>query len=60
VSSGKAHVVRVEYDIEREAATLLHSKYPDAQRIAEMSRQGKFLPPRPDQSITTHPWRRPC
>jgi putative phosphoesterase len=45
VSSGKAHVVRVEYDIEREAATLLHSKYPDAQRIAEMSRQGKFLRP---------------
>jgi putative phosphoesterase len=44
ISSGEAQVVRVEYDIEREAAVLLHSAYPDVQRIAEMQRQGKFLP----------------
>jgi predicted phosphodiesterase len=44
VSSGDAEVVRVEYDIHREAATVLRSHYPDAARIAEMQRQGKFLP----------------
>jgi putative phosphoesterase len=44
VSSTDVEVVRVEYDVEREAATLLHSRYPDAARIAEMLRQGRFLP----------------
>jgi predicted phosphodiesterase len=44
VSSGQAQVVRVEYDIERESAAVLGSNYPDAQRIAEMQRRGKFLP----------------
>jgi putative phosphoesterase len=44
VSSGEAQVVRVEYDSERESAIVLDSGYPDAQRIAEMQRRGKFLP----------------
>lgn len=46
VSSGDAQVVRVEYDIQREATTVLRSDYPDAVRIAQMQRQGKFLPVR--------------
>ena len=46
VSSGDAEGVRVEYDVHREAATVLRSDYPDAARIAEMQRQGKFLPVR--------------
>lgn len=44
VSSGEAQVVRVEYDVEREAAAVLGSDYPDAERIAQMQRHGKFLP----------------
>jgi hypothetical protein len=35
--------VRVEYDVEREAALLLGSGYPDAPRLAEMRRLGAFL-----------------
>lgn len=44
VNSDAAQVVRVEYDIEREVAAVLHSNYPDARRIAEMQRRGRFLP----------------
>jgi putative phosphoesterase len=37
-------VVRVEYDIERETALLLRSGYPDADRIVETRRKGRFVP----------------
>jgi putative phosphoesterase len=37
-------VVRVEYDVEREVSLLLRSGYPDATRIAETRRQGRFIP----------------
>jgi diadenosine tetraphosphatase ApaH/serine/threonine PP2A family protein phosphatase len=37
-------IVRVDYDIEREVHLLLSSGYPDAARIAEMRRSGKFVP----------------
>lgn len=37
--------VRVEYDIEREAAVLLASGYPDAPRLVEMRRRGVFVKP---------------
>jgi predicted phosphodiesterase len=37
-------VVRVEYDVEREATLLLGSGYPDAARIAETRRRGQFVP----------------
>jgi putative phosphoesterase len=40
----QAQIVRVEYDIEREVDLLLRSDYPDALRIAEMRRRGKFIP----------------
>jgi hypothetical protein len=45
VEDGRPHVVRVEYDVEREAATLLSSGYPDAPRLAEMRRRAVFIPP---------------
>ena len=45
VDDGDAHLIRVEYDIEREAALLLSSDYPDAPRLVEMRRRGVFLKP---------------
>jgi predicted phosphodiesterase len=36
-------LVRVEYDVDREAAVLLASGYPDAERLAAMRRAGRFL-----------------
>jgi putative phosphoesterase len=44
VERGEVQVVRVDYDIEREAALLLRSGYPDAPRIAEMRMLGRFIP----------------
>jgi hypothetical protein len=43
LDAGDAQVVRVEYDIEREVDLVLRSDYPDARRIAEMRRSGKFV-----------------
>jgi putative phosphoesterase len=43
VRDGEPELVRVEYDIEREAAVLLSSGYPDAERIAAMRRAGRFV-----------------
>ena len=40
---GVAEVVRVKYDIEREAAGLLASGYPGADRIAESRRRGEYV-----------------
>jgi len=45
IDEGGPELVRVEYDIEREAATLMRSGYPDASRLAEMRRRGAFLRP---------------
>jgi len=42
---GNPRAVRVEYDVEREAALLLGSGYPDASRLAEMRCRGVFLAP---------------
>ncbi len=44
ITDGVTELIRVEYDVEREAATLLASGYPDAARIADMRRQAAFLP----------------
>lgn len=41
---GSAQIVRVEYDVEREASLLLSSDYPDARRLVETRRQGRFVP----------------
>ena len=45
VDGSRPQVVRVEYDVEREASLLTRSRYPDATRIAEMRRSGRFVPP---------------
>jgi putative phosphoesterase len=45
LENGHARLVRVEYDVEREAALLLRSGYPDAPRLAEMRRRGVFIKP---------------
>jgi putative phosphoesterase len=42
LDAGEAQVIRVEYDVEREIGLVLRSDYPDARRIAEMRRLGKF------------------
>lgn len=44
VEGGRVEIVRVEYDIEREGHLILQSGYPDAARIGDMRRAGKFLP----------------
>jgi putative phosphoesterase len=45
IEDGRPHSVRVEYDVEREAALLVGSGYPDASRLVEMRRRGAFLEP---------------
>jgi predicted phosphodiesterase len=44
LEDGRPESVRVEYDVEREVARLLASGYPDAVRLAETRRLGKFVP----------------
>ena len=45
IEDGDPAVVRVEYDVERDAALLRTAGYPDATRLAEMRRRGRFLAP---------------
>jgi putative phosphoesterase len=44
IVNGAVQIVRVDYDVEREARLLLRSDYPDAPRIAAMRRSGIFVP----------------
>jgi predicted phosphodiesterase len=44
IEDGAPEIVRVEYDVERELATVMRSRYPDAERIAAMRRTGEFVP----------------
>jgi diadenosine tetraphosphatase ApaH/serine/threonine PP2A family protein phosphatase len=44
ISDGAVEVIRVEYAIEAEVAALRASGYPDADRIEEMLRRGRFVP----------------
>jgi putative phosphoesterase len=44
IDDGEAQIIRVAYDVEAEIDLLLQSGYPDAPRIAEMRRLGKFVP----------------
>ena len=46
VEDHRAEVIRVEYAVELEVAALHASGYPDADRIAEMLRTGRFVPVR--------------
>jgi putative phosphoesterase len=43
VDEHEVEVVRVDYDIEREVSLLLSSGYPDALRLAETRRSGRFI-----------------
>jgi putative phosphoesterase len=45
LEDGHPSVVRVPYDLEREARLLLEGGYPDAERLAEMRRGGRFIAP---------------
>lgn len=45
IDGSSVEVIRVEYDVEREAAALREAGHPDADRIAEMRRRGRFLEP---------------
>ncbi|HYX87458.1 MAG TPA: metallophosphoesterase family protein [Gaiellales bacterium] len=45
VEDGRAQVVRVEYDVEREAALVLASGYPGREAIAQSRRRGRYVPP---------------
>jgi diadenosine tetraphosphatase ApaH/serine/threonine PP2A family protein phosphatase len=45
IDDGRPQLLRVAYDVEREAALLLGSGYPDARRLVEMRRRGVFIAP---------------
>lgn len=45
LDDGVATTVRVEYDVEREVRALHASGHPDAERLAEMRRTGRFIRP---------------
>lgn len=47
VDDGTPEIVRVEHDAEADAALLLRSGYPDAERLAAMRRSGRFIRPEP-------------
>jgi len=47
LDDGLIEVVRVDYDIEAEARELLARAHPDAQRLIEMRRRGRFVSPNP-------------
>jgi hypothetical protein len=45
VDDGKPEIVRVEYDVEEEVRALHDAGHPDAARLAEMRRSGRFVAP---------------
>ena len=45
VEDVKASVRRVEYDLERHVAALSDPRYPDAERLARIAREGRFVAP---------------
>jgi predicted phosphodiesterase len=47
IDDGVAELIRLEYDVEAEARALLAAGHPDAERLAEMRRTGRFMKPRP-------------
>jgi predicted phosphodiesterase len=48
LDNGVAETIRVAYDVEQEVRALLAVGHPDAERLSEMRRRGRFLaPPRP-------------
>jgi hypothetical protein len=47
IDDGVAELIRVEYDVEAEARAMLAAGHPDAERLVEMLRRGRFIKPRP-------------
>jgi diadenosine tetraphosphatase ApaH/serine/threonine PP2A family protein phosphatase len=47
IEDHQAEVIRVDYAVETEVAALRSSGYPDGDRIAEMLRDGRFVPVSP-------------
>ena len=47
LDEGVPTTIRVEYDVEREARALRAAGHPDADRLCEMRRRGRFIAPRP-------------
>jgi predicted phosphodiesterase len=45
VDDGKPSVVRVEYDVEQEVKALQDAGHPDAERLAQIRRTGRFVQP---------------
>ena len=45
VDDGKPSIVRVEYDVEQEVKALKEAGHPDAERLAQMRRTGRFVQP---------------
>jgi putative phosphoesterase len=45
IDDGRVEVVRVDYDIERDAQLLSSSGHPDAERLIAMRRSGRFVAP---------------
>ena len=45
VDGPAVETIRVEYDIDREVKALRSAGHPDAERLAEMRRTGRFIPP---------------
>jgi predicted phosphodiesterase len=45
IDDGEPRVIRVPYDVERDASIMRQCHYPDAARLAEMRRQGAFVRP---------------
>jgi predicted phosphodiesterase len=43
VEDGEPQIVRLDYDVEREARALRESDHPDADRLATMRREGRFI-----------------
>jgi hypothetical protein len=48
IDDGEPQVVRVEYDVEDEVNALKDSGHPDADRLAEIRRTGRFVAPSAD------------
>jgi predicted phosphodiesterase len=47
LDGGVVEVVRIEYDVEAEVRALYAAGHPDADRLTEMRRHGRFVKPRP-------------
>ena len=47
VDDGKVEIIRVAYDIDREAHELIARGHPDAERLIRMRRLGRFVSPNP-------------